>query len=69
MMNVVNVKYVIKKTENGEDKMNKKEIEMDIIDIELVRDSIGQIELIGNKYNIPANVLFEKVSSLEKVKV
>ena len=49
--------------------MTKKEIEMDIIDIELVRDSIGQIELIGNKYNVPANVLFEKVSSLERVKV
>jgi hypothetical protein len=49
--------------------MDKKEIEMDIIDIELVRDSIGQIELIGTKYNISANVLFEKVSSLEKVKV
>ena len=69
MMNVVNVKFVIKKTEKGEDKMNKNEIEMDIIDIELVRDSIGQIELIGTKYNIPTNVLFEKVSSLEKVKV
>lgn len=69
MMNVVNVKFVIKKTEKGEDKMNKNEIEMDIIDIELVRDSIGQIELIGTKYNISANVLFEKVSSLEKVKV
>jgi len=69
MMNVVNVKFVIRKMENGEDKMNKNEIEMDIIDIELVRDSIGQIELIGTKYNIPANVLFEKVSSLEKVKV
>jgi hypothetical protein len=49
--------------------MSKNKIEMNIIDIELVRDSIGQIELIGNKYNIPANVLFEKVSNLEKVKV
>ena len=49
--------------------MDRKEIEMDIIDIELVRDNIGQIEIIGTKYNIPANVLFEKVSSLEKVKV
>jgi len=68
-MNVVNVKFVIRKMEKGEDKMNKNEIEMDIIDIELVRDSIGQIEQIGTKYNISANVLFEKVSSLEKVKV
>ena len=49
--------------------MQKEEIEMDIKDIELVRDSIGQIEHIGTKYNISANILFEKVSNLEKVKV
>jgi hypothetical protein len=49
--------------------MEKNEIIMDIIDIELVRDSIGQIELIGNKYNIPTIELFNKINSLEKVKV
>ena len=54
--------------ENAGDKMIK-EIEMDIKDIEIVRDSIGQIEQIGTKYNVSVNVLFEKVNSLEKVKV
>ena len=68
-INVANVKSVINKTENGEDKMSKKEVEMDITDVELVRDSIGQIELIGNKYNIPTIELFNKINSLEKVKV
>jgi hypothetical protein len=53
----------------GDWKMQEKDIEMDIKDIFLVKESIAEIDHIGRKYDLPAKEIIEKVNKLEKVKV
>lgn len=49
--------------------MQEKDIEMDINDIWLVKESMAEIEHIGQKYNLPARTVIEKIKKIEKVKV